>query len=58
MWYQHGKLHRDNDLPAVIYTNGTQMWYQHGKLHRDNDLPAVIYSDGAVEYWINDKRIR
>src|SRR5271156_3656884 len=33
------KLHRDNDLPARIYTHGTHEWYQNGKLYRDNDLP-------------------
>src|SRR5271170_6044899 len=41
------KLHRDNDLPAIIYANGTQWWYQRGVYHRDNDLPAIIYSDTA-----------
>ncbi len=50
-WYLFCKqLHRDNDLPAVIYTSGTQEWYQHGKVHRDNDLPAVIYANG-MRYW-------
>jgi len=29
-WYQNGKLHRDNDLPAVTYPNGTKKWYQNG----------------------------
>jgi hypothetical protein len=22
-WFQNGKVHRDNDMPAIIYTNGT-----------------------------------
>ncbi len=30
--YQNGKLHRDNDLPAFIGCNGTQIWYKNGKL--------------------------
>ena len=34
-WFQNGKLHRDNDLPAVVYANGDQIWYQNGKRHRD-----------------------
>ena len=37
-----GNLHREGDLPAVIYTNGTQKWYQHGQLHRKHDRPAII----------------
>ena len=40
-WFKNGKLHRDNDLPAVIYADGTQYWYQNGKFHRDNDLPLL-----------------
>jgi hypothetical protein len=41
-WLLDGLIHRDNDLPAVIYLSGIQEWYQYGKLHRDNDLPAII----------------
>ena len=35
-WYCHGKLHRDNDLPAFISARGDKEWYQHGKRHPDN----------------------
>ena len=45
-WLTNGKLHRDNDLPALIMQNNTKIWYQHGKIHRNNDLPAQIWSDG------------
>jgi hypothetical protein len=27
---KNGKLHRNNDLPAVIYVNGSKSWYQNG----------------------------
>ena len=27
-WYQNGKLHRNNDQPAIIESNGKQWWYQ------------------------------
>ena len=30
-WYKNGKIHRDNDLPAVIYASGTQEWFKNGK---------------------------
>ena len=33
-WWQYGELHRDDDLPAVIRSDGTQFWYLHGQLHR------------------------
>ena len=56
--YKNGECHRDNDLPAVIYDNGTKAWYQNGKCHRDNDLPAVVHADGDKEWWQNGKRIK
>jgi outer membrane lipoprotein-sorting protein len=50
-WYNKDhRLHRDNDLPAVIYSDGGKEWFQNGELHRDNDLPAVIKSNGT-QYW-------
>jgi hypothetical protein len=44
------QLHRDYDLPAVVWPNGTKFWYQHGKLHRDGDLPAIVYPNGT-KFW-------
>ena len=49
-WFKNGFQHRDNDLPAVIYTNGTKEWYKNGNYHRDNDLPAAILANGT-QYW-------
>ena len=51
-------LHRDNDLPAIIYNNGDKEWYKNSKLHRDNDLPAIIRADGTQEWWIYGIQIR
>jgi antitoxin component YwqK of YwqJK toxin-antitoxin module len=31
-WYQNGRLHRDNDLPAIECADGTKYWYQNGEL--------------------------
>lgn len=50
-WYKNNKLHRDDDLPAVIWADGTKLWYQNGVLHRDNNLPAVIFADGKEEWY-------
>ena len=49
-WYKDGKLHRDNDLPAIIHSDGTRQWYKDGKLHRDYDEPAHIDSEQKVWY--------
>jgi len=37
-WYKDRKLHRDGDLPAVIWLDGSQTWYKDGEVHRDGDL--------------------
>jgi hypothetical protein len=47
--------HRDNDLPAIEYKDGTKIWYKNGLKHRENDLPAVVFPDGHLEWWSNGK---
>ena len=32
---EKGKIHRDNDLPAVIDADGDQYWYQNGILIKE-----------------------
>jgi hypothetical protein len=69
-YYKDDQPHRDNDLPAVEFANGTKHWCQNGKHHRDNDLPAIIHSSGTKQWfkdgelhrlagpaWITDKEI-
>lgn len=46
------QCHRDNDLPAIIYPNGTKFWWVNDKLHRDNG-PTIIWSDGT-KAWYQD----
>jgi hypothetical protein len=50
-WQYRGKLHREGDMPAVVYAHGTQAWWHKGKRHRDGDLPAVVDRHGDQEYW-------
>jgi hypothetical protein len=57
-WRLDGKLHRDGDLPAQIYQNGSQKWYQHGLLHRDNDQPAMIVPGGDRAWYQRGQRHR
>lgn len=54
---EENKLHRDDDLPAVIVENGPKYWLQHGVQHRENG-PAVIHPDGSTEYWVEGKKHR
>ena len=55
-WYQNDELHRDNDLPAMIQSDGTQCWYQNDQLHRDNFLSAIISDDGKMKWYKNGIR--
>jgi len=35
-WFNKaGELHRENDMPAGIYTDGTKSWWINGKFIRD-----------------------
>jgi hypothetical protein len=57
MWRDaDGRLHRDNDLPAIVFPDGGRWWYQHGKLHRDGDLPAAVDDDGP-QVWYQHGRL-
>jgi len=56
--YKHGERHRDNDLPAIVWANGTKCWFQNGKCHRDNDLPAIVYANGEKRWYQNGEFIK
>jgi len=52
-WYdEDGYLHRDDDLPAVIFEDGSQAWYQHGYYMRADNKPCKVYADGTL-YWVD-----
>lgn len=50
---RNGKFHRDEDLPAVIWKDGSKFWFQDDKLHRDGDQPAEIRADGTQQWYQN-----
>lgn len=49
-WRLNGKHHRDDDLPAMEWTNGAKAWFRHGLLHRDGDLPAIVNGNDMKWY--------
>ena len=59
--YCNNVIHRDNDLPAVMWggdpiTNcagGTKIRCKDGKYHRDGDKAAVMTIDGTSQWLIN-----
>lgn len=52
-----GLFHRENDLPAKIFTNGDKYYMIDGKLHREIE-PAVEHANGLCVYYLNGKFIR
>jgi hypothetical protein len=49
-FYRSYCLHRDGDLPAVIWDRGHSSWYRDSDLHRDGDQPATVYANGRREW--------
>ena len=57
-YYKNKKHHRDKDLPAVIWDDGTRIWYKNGNEHRDNSKPSTIYKNGKMYWFENGKFIK
>lgn len=53
-FYKDDKLHRDDDLPAVINADGYKFWYSKGELHREGK-PAIQGPEGDQAYYFNGK---
>lgn len=51
-WFVNALRHRDSDLPAVEWTDGSKFWYCKGQLHRA-DGPAIEWKDGTREWYSN-----
>ena len=49
------KIHRGNDLPAIIGIDGHKCWYKYGELHRENDQPAIEGLNGDKAWYICGK---
>jgi len=57
MWYRNevGKLHRDNDQPALVFVDGSKVWFKNGKKHRDDGKPAMVLT--GVTKWYKDGKL-
>lgn len=47
IWFNMGNVYRDNDRPAIIYANGTQIWLHNNIRGRKGDMPTIIKDDGT-----------
>jgi hypothetical protein len=50
VWHKNSFLHRDNDLPAVEFSNGNKEYWKDGKLHRIKG-PAIEYKSSNYFVW-------
>ena len=55
IYYRHGTIHREGDLPAVEIGTTYKAYYKNGKLHRENG-PAIIYTNQPPQYYLNGQR--
>lgn len=55
LYYKDDLLHRDKDLPAANYYNGTKTWYKEGKKHRVG-APASLWNNGNIEWFYEGLR--
>jgi hypothetical protein len=45
-WYINGKIHRENDKPAIELIDGEKFWYINGKFIKQNhDSNGIIHND-------------
>ncbi len=52
-WYKQGKMHRDNDQPAHVESNGYSEWWFEGKPRRPSGGPNIVDYDGSQQ-WTDD----
>jgi hypothetical protein len=44
----------EDDLPAVVYGDGSEAWWHHGKRHRGGGKPAYVDADGSELWYEHD----
>lgn len=51
-WYRRGCLHREGDLPAVVYDDGLCAWFKNDKCYRRGHDSAVswVATDGERQW--------
>lgn len=50
-----GKVHADDDYPAIIEAKGVLIWCKDGEIHRDDDKPAIVDIKGANVWYKHGK---
>lgn len=50
LYFMYGYPYRDNDLPTIVYDDGTEIWHNSYGFYR-GDGPAIICKNGSLEWW-------
>lgn len=50
-YFVNNLLHRENDLPAITWSEGSKIWAVNGQIHRNKPLPSIIWNFGKNEYY-------
>ena len=50
-YFVDNNLHRENDLPAIEWQDGSRIWAVNHQIHRNTQNPAIIWAFGKVEYY-------
>lgn len=55
-WHKNGVLHRDNNMPAIIYADGEIEWYIYGMryVYDYTNVPKVKLPLRDIQYWFED----
>lgn len=56
VWFLNDRIHRNKDLPAVEFFNGSKFWHQHSLKHRIYG-PARMFAGGEKDYWITGQLV-
>lgn len=57
-WYYRDQLHRENNRPAIKWSDGDKSWWYKGQRHRENDKPALRWANGEESWWYHGQRHR
>ena len=58
-YFVNNLLRREDDLPAIIWGDGSKIWAVNGQIHRNKPLPSIIWSFEKNEYyWENTPKTK
>jgi hypothetical protein len=41
-WVQRGRVHRDNNLPAIVFADGRKAWFKDGRHYLTHTPPLTL----------------